>query len=164
MLTQERLKDLLHYNPDNGHFTWIKTTSPRVKVGAVADIAISHGYKYIGIDKQKYRVHRLAWLYMCGKFPEYYVDHIDGNPLNNALSNLREATHKQNLFNSKKPIHNTSGYKGVHFHKGTNKWRAVAYVDNYPQHIGLFKTAEKASEAYQSWCVKNRGAFARLGV
>jgi hypothetical protein len=164
MLTQDRLKELLHYDAESGEFTWIKTNSARVKVGNKACNKDCHGYFYISIDKKKYSAHRLAWLYMHGKFPENNIDHIDGNSKNNCISNLREATQNQNLFNTKIFKTNTSGYKGVHFHKGTGKWRAVASVNNYPKHLGLFSTAEDASVAYTNWCIKNRGEFTRIGV
>jgi len=159
MLTQERLKELLHYNSDNGQFTWIKTTSPRVKVGDIASFR-SHKHLYIGVDGKKYGAHRLAWLYVYGVMPKELIDHIDRNPANNAINNLREATQKQNLHNMEKPIHNTSGYKGVHFHKGSKKWRAVVTVNNKPKHLGLYITPEEASLAYNNWCIENRGEFA----
>ena len=164
MLSQDRLKELLEYDANTGDFVWLKSTSRRVKVGEKACKSNIRGYFYISIDKKRYGAHRLAWLYEYGSFPKHNIDHIDGNPSNNKISNLREATQEQNLFNTKRFKTNTSGYKGVHFHKGTGKWRAVASVNNYPKHIGLFQTAEDASVAYTNWCIINRGEFARIGV
>jgi hypothetical protein len=158
MLTQDRLKELLQYDKNTGVFTWIKITSNRIKVGDIAS-SNSNGYIYIRIDGIRYGAHRLAWLYETGDMPADVIDHIDGNPLNNAICNLREATQKQNLYNLKKSVKNTSGYKGVHFHKGTNKWRAVVTVDNKPKHLGLYLTPEDASVAYNNWCSQNRGEF-----
>jgi hypothetical protein len=162
MLTQERLKELLQYDEHTGVFTWIKPTSNRVKAGSLAANCNTHGYLYARLDKKHYGAHRLAWLYMTGKMPKNLIDHIDGNPLNNAFANLREATQEQNLHNLKKSIKNTSGYKGVHFHKSTNKWRAVVTVKNKPKHLGLYATPEEANNVYTNWCVQNRGEFARI--
>jgi hypothetical protein len=161
MITHERLKELLRYDCDTGEFFWLKPTSNRVKVGQKAK-ALSHGYVSIRLDNKTYRGHRLVWLYVYGVMPKNTIDHIDGNTANNKLNNLREATQQQNLFNLKKPITNTSGYKGVHFHKITNKWRAVVSVNNKPKHLGLYKTPEEASIVYNNWCVENRGDFAWL--
>jgi len=162
MLTQERLKELLKYDEHTGVFTRLKIMSNRVKVGSVAATSNSHGYLYTSIDGKKYSAHRLAWLYMTGAMPKDTIDHIDGNPLNNAINNLREATQQQNLYNLRKSVKNTSGYKGVHFHKGTSKWRAVVTVNNKPKHLGLYLTPEEANIVYTIWCVKNRGEFARV--
>lgn len=162
MLTQERLKELLQYDENTGVFTWIKPTSNRVKIGSIAATTNSHGYLYARIDGIRYGAHRLAWLYMTGSMPKDVIDHIDGNPKNNVFSNLREATQQQNLYNLRKSVKNTSGYKGVHFHKGTSKWRVVVSVNNKPKHLGLYLTPEEANTVYTSWCVQNRGEFARI--
>jgi hypothetical protein len=159
MLTQEHLKEILQYDKNTGDFFWLKPASNRAKVGQKAG-TMSHGYIYIAIDGKKYGAHRLAWLYSYGEITKEIIDHIDGNPSNNCLSNLREATKQQNLHNLKKPITNTSGYKGVHFHKGSSKWRAVVTVNNKPKHLGMFQTPEEASVAYNNWCIANRGEFA----
>lgn len=162
MLTQERLKELLQYDENTGVFTWIKPTSNRVKIGSIAATTNSHGYLYARIDGIRYGAHRLAWLYMTGSMPKDVIDHIDGNPKNNVFSNLREATQQQNLYNLRKSVKNTSGYKGVHFHKGTSKWRVVVSVNNKPKHLGLYLTPEEANTVYTNWCVQNHGKFARI--
>ena len=64
-----------------------------------------------------------------------------------------------------KPTSQPAGYtvnyfKGVHFHRGANKWRAVVSLNNKPKHLGLYKTPEEASAAYNGWCAANRGEFA----
>ena len=161
LLNQDRLKEVLQYQEDTGEFTWLKTTSNRAIAGSKAG-SVSHGYISIRVDKKRYFAHRLAWLYVYGKFPSKNIDHIDCNSQNNAISNLREASQSENLANIRISVKNTSGYKGVHFHKGTNKWRAVVSVDNKPKHLGLFSTATEASNAYNFWCLENRGEFARI--
>jgi hypothetical protein len=67
-LTQERLQQVLHYDPETGAFTWVRPGSSRVSPGSVAG-AVAHGYVKIGVFKRDYGAHRLAWLYMTGEFP-----------------------------------------------------------------------------------------------
>lgn len=159
-ITQERLKEVLQYDENTGDFVWLRPTSNRVKAGAIATSKSSYGYGWISVDGQRYSAHRLAWLYVYGSMPRKNIDHIDNNRANNAIANLREATQEQNLFNMRISKKNTSGYKGVHFHRGTNKWRAVVSLNNKPKHLGLYKTPEEASAAYNDWCAANRGEFA----
>ena len=163
MITQNRLKQVMSYDENTGIFTWINPTSRRVTKYSKAGVLNPSGYIFIKVDNKRYSAHRLAWLYIYGDFPKNNIDHIDGNPSNNVISNLREATQQQNLYNTKKPSTNTSGYKGVHFHKSSRKWRAVVSVNNYPKHLGLFKTPEEAHIVYETWCIQNRGEFTRIG-
>lgn len=160
-LTQNRLKEVLQYDKNTGDFFWLKTVSNRAIFGKKAG-SLSHGYVAINIDKKKYLAHRLAWLYVYGSFPTKNIDHIDCNTQNNAINNLREANQKENLANIRISKKNSSGYKGVHFHKGTQKWRAVVSVNNKPKHLGLFTNPQDASNAYNIWCLENRGEFARI--
>lgn len=76
------------------------------------------------------------------------VDHIDGNGLNCIRSNLRLATHAQNMQNQGKYANNTSGFKGVSWNKQHQKWVASIQINNKPIHLGLFITKELAYEAY----------------
>jgi hypothetical protein len=164
MLTLARLKEVISYDEESGIFTWLNPSGHRVIAGTVAGKPKKSGYCFINIDNKRYAAHRLAWMYVNGNIPTLVIDHIDGNPSNNSIKNLREVTQQQNLYNMKLNIKNKSGYKGVHFHRGSNKWRAVVSVNNYPKHIGLFETPEEASVAYQSWCLENRGEHARIGI
>lgn len=90
------------------------------------------------------------------------VDHIDGDMLNNVLSNLRVATNQQNKYNTKKPSNNSSGFKGVSFSKCANKWHAYISAENKRFHLGLFLTPEEAHAAYCSAAKKLHGEFARF--
>ena len=78
MITQKRLKELLHYCPDSGVFTRLKSTSNRVKVGDIAGWKGKNGYIGINVGGVKERAHRLAFLYMTGDFPVFQTDHING--------------------------------------------------------------------------------------
>lgn len=163
ILTQRRLKDVLHYDPETGAFTWRVMTSNRVKVGDAAGCTFQTGnYRglCIGVDGAVYAAGRLAWLYVHGAWP-VEVDHRDGNPLNNRQDNLRECTHAQNQKNVPRPSHNTSGFKGVYWCKQSQKWRARIAIDGKCKHLGLFITAEEAGAAYDAAAVANHGEYAR---
>ena len=147
-LTQERLQELLSYDPETGIFTNLKSRG-RVKIGAVAGSKNPNGYIYIAIDSKKYRAHRLAWLYVHGNFPANQIDHINEVKDDNRIVNLRLATNLENHQNQSSPrTNNTSGYLGVIWDKFSGKWRARIKVNGKQKHLGCFDTGEEASEAY----------------
>ena len=88
-----------------------------------------------------------------------YVDHIDGDPLNNRRSNLRVATNSQNQANRKRLTTNTSGYRGVTWHRCAEKWQASIKVNGMSKHLGLFVDARMAAEAYDKAAVEYFGQF-----
>lgn len=147
-LTQERLKELLHYDPCTGIFTYSKARKPII-VGSVAGCINGHGYRQIMIDYRFYQEHRLAWLYVHGRFPSSCIDHIDGDRLNNAISNLREATHAENCQNKRKAQNNNvAATLGVRWRERQQKWSSRITVDGNEKHLGLFETKELAHAAY----------------
>ena len=128
-ITQERLKELLYYDPDTGVFIWQVRRGGVVKAGSIAGHAWLSGrsrtqYNMISINNKNYRAHRLAWLYVHGCWPLVGIDHIDGNGLNNRIENLREADQGENSRNRRLSRSNTSGIVGVAWAKDSNKWRA----------------------------------------
>jgi hypothetical protein len=90
------------------------------------------------------------------------VDHINGDGLNNTRSNLRLATHTQNLRNARISRANTSGFKGVHWRKDIKKWQAYIYLDGKKILLGYFDTPELAYAAYCEAAEKLFGEFARF--
>jgi hypothetical protein len=162
-LTQARLKELLHYDPETGVFTWLVWRPNGVKVGdeAGAIHKAGGGYLKIKIDSRSYLASRLAWLYMTGKLPTFRVDHQDTDKLNNRWSNLRPATASQNSANRPAPRNNTSGRKGVHFHKARARWQAQIRVEGKLIHLGRFDSLDLAAAAYQSAAAKHFGQYAR---
>jgi len=113
------------------------------------------GYKKIGLTKngkQKYfLIHRLvgkAFLENPDNKP--VIDHIDNNPANNNVKNLRWATSKDNSANQGKSKNNKSGFKGVAYHKPSNKYRAQIRINGKIKHLGYFETAEEASKVYEA--------------
>lgn len=160
MLTQSVLRQRLHYSPRTGVFTWTGVgCGRRVKKGDIAGSVWSTGYRRISLSRRAYGEHRLAFLYMTGRFPTQ-VDHRNRNKKDNRWSNLREATASQNGANRRFSRNNTSGFKGVTFHKGTSKWQAGRRFGEKFVHLGLFETREEAAMAYQRAMQKTYGVFA----
>lgn len=149
-LTQERLKELLHYEPVTGQFTWSKRPSrSKITVGSTAGCRSGNGYLSIQLDGRIYLAHRLAWLYSFGAWPSLDVDHIDGVRANNSIGNLRQASKSTNAQNIRRAhIDSTSGVLGVWKGKGRNKWTSALKVDGKIHHIGNFGTSKEAEEAY----------------
>lgn len=161
ILNQETLKKHLQYNQETGVFTWLTDRGYPVKRGDVAGTVSSHGYIMIKFLGRFRAAHRLAWLYVYGRFPIADIDHINGIRDDNRFSNLREASRSQNIMNSKIRSNNTSGIKGVCWHKGVGKWVAVCRVKGICKHIGVFTTKEAAAFAYKEYAMKAHGQFYR---
>ena len=160
MLTIERLKEVLMCDPETGLFTWLSKRGSR-SAGALAGTPHSEGYVQIRIDGQQYLGHRLAWFYQTGSWPTPECDHFDLVKTNNRWGNLREATKSQNKANVRKPASNTSGSKGVSWHKKSGKWRAILEHNGKQKHIGLFSTIAEASAAYKAEATATFKEFAR---
>jgi hypothetical protein len=134
----------LDYSELTGAFTWRKT-------GKAAGCVNRKGYKYIGFGGSLYRANRLAWFYVNGAWPSGQVDHIDGNRLNDAYSNLRDVTAEGNQRNRRRGNRGSSSpLLGVSWNAYTKKWRSQISVGKQTVHLGLFKTELEAHEAYLS--------------
>jgi hypothetical protein len=117
--------------------------------GNVAGGKNNRGYIFIGLDGRNYLAHRLAWLYVTGKWPNDLLDHIDGNRINNRIANLREATHMENFQNTRNPYkNNATGMQGVSYHKASGKYAAQLQTKHKQRHLGLYLTPEEAFAAY----------------
>lgn len=159
MITQQILNDFFAY--ENGKLFW-KTkpskTSP-IKIGDEAGTVMNDGYKRTHFFKKYYAIHRLVFLMKNGYLPKY-IDHIDGNRLNNCIENLREATASQNGQNKKLPKNNKSGVKGVHLNKA-NKWVAQLKIDSKVTYLGSFDDIKLAENAVKEARSKNHGVFCK---
>ena len=138
ILAQKELKELLHYDPDTGVFTWVASPSTIVKIGDITGCPDSRGYLVIGIKGKIYKSHRLAWLYMMGEWPTGEIDHINHIKNDNRWINLREVTHKENGRNQALSKNSTSGACGVHWVKRDEKWRTRIKVNGENLHLGCF--------------------------
>jgi len=136
-LTQKRLKELLHYNPDTGVFIW------KVSRGGHCSGSIAGGLRHddrvhISIDNQHFLRSRLAFFYIEGYFPEQDVDHKNRTKTDDRWSNLRHVSRQCNLRNIGLQKNNASGVSGVAFSKRENKWRSTITVNFKQFHIGYF--------------------------
>jgi hypothetical protein len=130
--------------------------------------AFKHGQKFtaartlfINGRRKTIFMHRCILL-PCNTSSKIEIDHIDGNALNNQKANLRTCTHSQNTKNKDKQSINTSGFKGVYFHKKNKKWRAQIGLNGRRVTLGEFHTKEEAASTYDLSAVKYYGEFARL--
>ncbi|MBU9812363.1 HNH endonuclease [Rahnella sp. SL6] len=142
-LSQARLLELLHYNPETGFFTW-KVSRGRSKRGSRAGCPDTGGYLMIGIDGNLHLSHRLAWLYMTGSFPCMEIDHINRVRTDNRWKNLRVATRQQNLINKGISKVNTSGCTGVSWNKLAMKWQSQINFRGRRIYLGLHEDYESA--------------------
>jgi hypothetical protein len=148
-ITAEYVRTMLSYNPETGVFTWRVKPNRRIRVNSVAGSISDTGYRTIRLKRRPYKANRLAWLYMTGAHPKQVIDHIDGNPLNNAFNNLRDVTIAQNVQNQKRAhVRNKHGFLGVSWHIAGKCWRARICVDGKHILLGYFKTPEEAHNAY----------------
>lgn len=162
MLTQERLRELLSYDPETGIFTrLVSRPGPNGHVGAIAGCDNGQGYIRIYVDGRAYKAHRLAWFYVHGEWVKE-IDHRNRNRADNHLKNLRPATRGQNRGNSGIYRNNTSGMTGVSFHAPTKKWKAQIQKDGRKKGLGYFFTAEDAHAAYLAAANAEFGEFARV--
>lgn len=147
-LTHERLVSVLSYSPQTGEFTWKVSTTNSVRAGCRAGRKHRDGYITIGIDNCDYLAHRLAWLYVHGKWPENEIDHINQIRHDNRICNLRNATRSENARNRGMQSNNKSGFKGVCWDKSRNRWAACIRVHGKTIHLGRFSDAAEAHAAY----------------
>lgn len=161
---KETLLQLLRYDPETGKLFWRKrpiewfadgkqsaTWNAHIWNGKNAGTealatATPTGHKYGSIDKVKMYAHRVIWK-MIHDEDAADIDHINGNPADNRLENLRNVPHIDNGRNMKRRKNNTSGHNGIYWSKPHGKWCASINVDYRKKHIGLFDSLEDAIEA-----------------
>lgn len=166
-LTQKILKELIYYDPNTGVFTWMErdakwfncddnhqckswnTKYSGCEAGKVSKEGRTR-YRYITITingiQNRYKSHRLAWMYVYGELPINDIGHIDQDGLNNSIKNLEDITHQINHKNERMSKNNTSGFTGVYLNKKTNKWFASIKVDGKNIHGGTFLDIKDAIE------------------
>lgn len=155
------------YDADAGTLRWKyrEDASPqwngRFAGKAAGSLSKSQGRMVVNVGGRLLLVHRVIWKMVYGADPLEDIDHIDGDPTNNTLSNLRMASKFENMRNARK---RRGKYlpKGVSFHKGAGRYRATVYLNRQHVHLGLFSTPEEAHAAYCRVAQKHFGRFARF--
>lgn len=145
----ERVRQLLAYDADTGAFTWLRNRKgSAARVGALAGCHRPDGYVRIVIDGWIDYAHRWAWRLAVGSIPPgMEIDHIDHNPSNNALSNLRLVTRSGNRRNRSRDSRNKSGINGVHWSENAQAWSVQIRCNRKTTHIGYFKDLQAAAIA-----------------
>jgi hypothetical protein len=141
MLTQEFVNKLFEYS--DGNLYWKNKTNMKTIIGSLAGTKHSKGYWHVCIYKKNYLAHRIIFLLNHGYLPEF-IDHIDGNKLNNKIENLREASKAENLWNQKIHTNNKSGIKGVHWDKQRRKWKVIIHANKLSHYVGCFDDLDEA--------------------
>lgn len=157
MITQAKANELFEYK--DGCLYWKVSRTPSIKVGQKAQTICEKSYK-VTVNKKPYKVHRIIFLMHYGYMPKM-IDHIDGNPFNNKIENLRECTAQENNRNQKLALRNTSGFKNVTWSKSAKKWQVGFMLSNNYKHIGTFEDIELADLVAQEARDKYFGQFAR---
>jgi hypothetical protein len=151
-VTEEDLQEMVRrYDLVDGKLYYKETVSSRAMKGTEAGSTDnSNGYRVVIIKGRVFRVHRIIYYLHYGIWPgDFHIDHIDGDTLNNKPENLRLVTHKQNLRSYKKTRKGvTSKYRGVSWHKASNKYAAQIRHNNNTIYLGLFTQEEEAALAY----------------
>ncbi len=147
-LTADRLREVVTYDPTTGAFR-NACSRKKVRIGEIAGtVDKSVGYIVLCIDRRRYYGHRLAFLYMTGRWPDECVDHINGDRIDNRWANLRSVSRSINQQNMRRAMHgSSSGLLGAHRKRG--RWSSqIRTVDGQLMRLGTFDTAEEAHVAY----------------
>ncbi len=161
ILTLCRLRELLDYDRLTGLFVWlIDVPYTHIDAGSIAGhLDKKSGYIRISIDGKRYQAHQLAWFYVTGEWVR--LDHKNLKKSDNWLDNLRPATRSQNAHNKARFSTNTSGFKGVCFHRRKKLWQASITKDYKQRCLGYFDRPEDAYAAYVKAAGEIFGEFAR---
>lgn len=162
-VTQELLKEFLHYEPDTGKFFWIRNGMGRtMRKGAEAGSLDPLGYFYITLKGKRMLAHRLAYLYVNGYIPDL-LDHANGIPSDNRIENIRKANKSKNAQNTGISRRNTSGAKGVSsYSKRPGVFNSRVVVNGKTICLGSHLTVDEAAHAYNKASIKYFGEFAVL--
>lgn len=156
----DSVKDVFLYEPTTGIVSW-KVARGTKTIGAEAGTVDKLGYIRIQYAKRMYLAHRIAWFLYYGTQPSGVLDHVDGNPSNNRIDNLRKATHSQNMQNASTRI-GRSGVKNITWKR--NAWTVRFILNGKRKEFGRFQDLDLAKEFASKVRIKIYGEFANHGM
>lgn len=157
------LKEFMDYDCDTGIFTWKKHRCQTATPGRVVTNLDAKGYVTFGWNRHNYRAHHVAWWWVTGEMPQGEIDHKNNIRHDNRFCNLRKASSTQNNHNRLKPVTNTSGVKGVNWHKHRGAWVARVTVNGHRVHLGYFDELSAAERAVRDAREYLHGEFCNHG-
>lgn len=162
VIIPEEIREYLRY--EDGKLYWTKKPCSKVIEGDEAGcLCNSTGYIVIGFKGKLYRAHRVVWFLVKGQQPSETLDHINNKKSDNRIENIRAVTTAQNTQNSSLSIKNSSGVKGVYWHKSTNKWMARIATEGKTKFIGRFTDLSEAEKAIKDARKILHGEYANHG-
>lgn len=161
MLTQERVRELLRYEPETGNLIWRVTKSAKAVAGSLAGSVNAKGHVNLQVDGKMYAAHQVVYLMHHGHIPDE-IDHGNRVKTDNRIENLRSATSSQNKGNIGLLRTNQSGYRGVSLNSRSGKWHAQIKIGGKQTYLGRFDTPEQAALRYNEAARQHFGEFAFL--
>lgn len=165
-MTFAKVRETFDYSPVSGELFWRVRKKGSKGLGNLAGYTAPDGYCYVVVDGIRYMLHTLVYLWCEGYYPESFIDHIDRNPSNNRIENLRPVNQQCNLRNASPRTDNTSGVKGVSWDKRCEKWRAEMFIGGKYVYLGRYTTKIEAvahrlaAEQCLNWGPKEVGSTA----
>ena len=141
------VKDRYIYDAKSGMLNW-KSKRKGININSPVGGLNNTGYLFVKINYKQYLIHRIIWLLEKGSMPENNIDHINGNRLDNRISNLREADHRKN--NGNQDIHRKGALVGAHFNKAVGRWYAVISIKKRKVSLGRCETSQQAHQRYMA--------------
>lgn len=161
-LTPEEARTFLAYKPREGIFVYTKKIRGGRAVGERAGSICHNKYRLICINQKRFYEHRLAWFWKYGVFPKGILDHVNGDPGDNRLCNLRLISYSHNsAWRKGLNKNNTSGFRGVIWIKRASLWHASIKVNRETHSLGCYKAPTLAARAYDAAAIKYFGNFAK---
>ena len=142
----DRLKELLVYEPDTGCLRW-RVVSRKTKDG-YAGCFRKDGYRMVRVDGVLMYAHRIVWAIHTGNMPNQFIDHINGDKLDNRIENLRDVSIATNSRNQRKARSDNQMTKMLGVQQNHSGWQACITTDGKRKCLGTYKSPIEAHQAY----------------
>jgi hypothetical protein len=146
--SQQEIVRVFRYDPNTGRLFWRDSehVTKRMRGKPALMARASNGYLFGSYKGQYLAQHRVVWKLLNGSDP-VEIDHIDGDPTNNRIENLRSVYHAENCRNRKRYSHNTSGVSGVSWNARAGRWYAYIHIEKRMKNLGMFMSKDEAIAA-----------------